>query len=93
MQMIRRRRIRQAYTARKWQILSACFGKPASLRPIEMKKTAPSLRFLITAGGTREYIDPVRFISNASSGRMGYALARAAVRAGHAVTLITAPTA
>ncbi|HOK96218.1 MAG TPA: phosphopantothenoylcysteine decarboxylase [Anaerohalosphaeraceae bacterium] len=58
-----------------------------------MKKTAPSLRFLITAGGTREYIDPVRFISNASSGRMGYALARAAVRAGHAVTLITAPTA
>ena len=38
------------------------------------------------------YIDPVRFISNASSGKMGYALARAAVKAGHAVTLITAPT-
>jgi phosphopantothenoylcysteine decarboxylase/phosphopantothenate--cysteine ligase len=51
------------------------------------------MRFLITAGGTREYIDPVRFISNASSGRMGYALARAALRAGHKVTLITAPTA
>jgi len=51
------------------------------------------MRFLITAGGTREYIDPVRFISNASSGRMGYALARAALRAGHEVTLITAPTA
>jgi phosphopantothenoylcysteine decarboxylase/phosphopantothenate--cysteine ligase len=51
------------------------------------------MRFLITAGGTREYIDPVRFISNASSGRMGYALARAAVKAGHEVTLITAPTA
>ena len=48
--------------------------------------------FLITAGGTREYIDPVRFISNASSGRMGYALARAAIAAGHKVTLISAPT-
>ncbi len=50
------------------------------------------LRILITAGGTREYIDPVRYISNASSGKMGYALARAAVKAGHKVTLITAPT-
>ena len=50
------------------------------------------MRILITAGGTREYIDPVRFISNASSGRMGYALARAAIKAGHTVTLITAPT-
>jgi len=51
------------------------------------------MHILITAGGTREYLDPVRFISNASSGRMGYALAREALRAGHKVTLITAPTA
>ena len=51
------------------------------------------MRILITAGGTREYIDPVRFISNASSGRMGYALARAALKAGHKVILIAAPTA
>lgn len=50
------------------------------------------MHFLITGGGTREYIDPVRFISNASSGRMGYALARAALKAGHKATLITAPT-
>jgi len=50
------------------------------------------MRILITAGGTREYIDPVRFISNASSGRMGYALALAALKAGHKVTLIAAPT-
>jgi phosphopantothenoylcysteine decarboxylase/phosphopantothenate--cysteine ligase len=50
------------------------------------------MHILITAGGTREYIDPVRFISNASSGRMGYALTRAALKAGHKVTLITAPT-
>ncbi|MHC4988662.1 MAG: phosphopantothenoylcysteine decarboxylase domain-containing protein, partial [Planctomycetota bacterium] len=50
------------------------------------------LNILITAGGTREYIDPVRYISNASTGKMGYALARAAIRAGHRVTLVTAPT-
>ena len=50
------------------------------------------MQIVITAGGTREYIDPVRFISNASSGKMGYALARAAIKAGHEVTLITAPT-
>jgi len=49
------------------------------------------MHLLITAGGTREYIDPVRFISNASSGRMGIALARAGLRAGHEVTLILAP--
>lgn len=48
------------------------------------------MHFLITAGGTREYIDPVRFISNASSGRMGYALALAAIKAGHKVTLVSA---
>ncbi len=50
------------------------------------------MHFLITAAGTREYIDPVRFISNASSGKMGYALARAALSEGHKVTLISGPT-
>ena len=48
------------------------------------------MHFLITAGGTREYIDPVRFISNASSGKTGLALAGAALKAGHKVTLIAA---
>ena len=48
------------------------------------------MHFLITAGGTKEYIDPVRFISNASSGKTGIALTRAAINAGHKVTLITA---
>ena len=47
---------------------------------------------LITAGPTREYIDPVRYLSNASSGKMGYALAEAAANAGAAVTLISGPT-
>ena len=50
------------------------------------------LNILITAGGTREYIDPVRFISNASSGKMGFALAKAAVKAGHNVILVAANT-
>jgi phosphopantothenoylcysteine decarboxylase/phosphopantothenate--cysteine ligase len=47
---------------------------------------------LITAGGTREPIDPVRFLGNRSSGRMGYALAAAAERRGARVILISAPT-
>ncbi len=51
------------------------------------------MRILITAGGTREYIDPVRFISNASSGKMGCELARAALKGGHKVIFITTPTA
>jgi len=46
------------------------------------------MRILITAGPTREYIDAVRFISNASSGRMGCVLAAAAAAAGHEVTLL-----
>jgi phosphopantothenoylcysteine decarboxylase/phosphopantothenate--cysteine ligase len=49
------------------------------------------MRFLITAGPTREPIDPVRFLSNRSSGRMGYALAEAALAAGHEVLLISGP--
>lgn len=50
-------------------------------------------RILITAGPTRESIDPVRFISNPSSGKMGYALARAAEMRGGDVTLVTGPSA
>ncbi|MFC5456299.1 phosphopantothenoylcysteine decarboxylase [Prosthecobacter fluviatilis] len=49
------------------------------------------MRLLITAGPTREPIDPVRFLSNRSSGRMGYALAEAAHAAGHEVILISGP--
>ena len=59
---------------------------------IESRVSRIEMRILITAGGTREYIDPVRFISNASSGRMGYALARAVLKAGHKVILVNAPT-
>jgi len=49
------------------------------------------VRFLITAGPTREAIDPVRYISNRSSGKMGYAMAEAAIEAGHTVVLISGP--
>jgi phosphopantothenoylcysteine decarboxylase / phosphopantothenate---cysteine ligase len=48
-------------------------------------------KVVVTAGPTREHIDPVRFISNRSSGKMGFALARAAKNRGAAVTLITGP--
>lgn len=49
------------------------------------------MKFLITAGPTREPIDPVRYLSNRSSGKMGYALAEAALLAGHQVVLVTGP--
>ncbi len=48
-------------------------------------------RVLVTAGPTREAIDPVRYISNHSSGRMGFAVAQAAVEAGAGVTLVCGP--
>jgi phosphopantothenoylcysteine decarboxylase/phosphopantothenate--cysteine ligase len=51
------------------------------------------MKILITAGPTREKIDPVRFISNYSSGKMGYALAEAASKGGHTVTLVSGPVA
>jgi phosphopantothenoylcysteine decarboxylase/phosphopantothenate--cysteine ligase len=47
---------------------------------------------IVTAGPTREYLDPVRFISNRSSGKMGYAIARASLRRGAEVTLISGPS-
>src|SRR5581483_10196034 len=49
------------------------------------------MRILLTAGPTREPIDAVRYIGNRSSGRMGAALAEAAMRAGHSVTLVLGP--
>jgi phosphopantothenoylcysteine decarboxylase/phosphopantothenate--cysteine ligase len=65
------------------ELLEAC---EALLRPPSLK----GLRVLVTAGGTREPIDSVRFVGNRSSGRMGYALAREAARRGAAVTVIAA---
>lgn len=66
------------------------------IEALKFKSVGKSLfgqEILITAGPTREPIDPVRYISNKSSGKMGYALAEAAFCAGAKVTLITGPTA
>ncbi|MEO6244568.1 MAG: phosphopantothenoylcysteine decarboxylase [Opitutaceae bacterium] len=53
----------------------------------------PVFRCLITAGPTREHLDPVRFLSNGSSGKMGYALAAAAVARGWQIDLVSGPVA
>lgn len=60
---------------------------------IENQMDASTIRCLITAGPTREYLDPVRYISNGSSGKMGYALAAAARDRGWAVDLVSGPVA
>lgn len=48
-------------------------------------------RILITSGPTRQYLDPVRYLTNASSGRMGQALAQAAIDGGHSVVIVSGP--
>jgi len=50
------------------------------------------MKILVTAGPTREAIDPIRYLTNRSSGKMGYAIAHAAVHAGHQVLLVSGPT-
>lgn len=59
-----------------------------ALKPKDMK----GIKVLVTAGPTREKIDPVRYISNHSTGKMGYAIARAAMMRGAEVTLVTGKT-
>jgi phosphopantothenoylcysteine decarboxylase / phosphopantothenate---cysteine ligase len=56
-------------------------------------KAPDTVRFLITAGPTREFFDPIRYISNRSSGKMGYAIAGAAAVISSRVTLVSGPTA
>ncbi len=60
---------------------------------LQRRADLAGLRIVVTAGGTREPIDPVRYIGNRSSGKMGYAIAEAAAARGAAVTLISAPSA
>ncbi|MBE5907186.1 MAG: bifunctional phosphopantothenoylcysteine decarboxylase/phosphopantothenate--cysteine ligase CoaBC, partial [Lachnospiraceae bacterium] len=62
------------------------------LKEIACDKDLLGKKILITAGPTREAIDPVRFISNHSTGKMGYAVAKAAMLRGAKVTLVTGPT-
>ena len=63
------------------------------ITPYRGKALKTPKKILITAGPTREMLDPVRFLSNVSTGEMGYALARAAQNKGYQVTLISGPTA
>jgi len=56
-----------------------------------IRPSSRALRIVVTAGPTRERIDPIRFISNRSTGTMGFAIAEEARRRGHAVTLVTGP--
>ncbi len=69
------------------EILAAIIDKLATARPLAGR------RAVVTAGPTLEPIDPVRFISNRSSGKQGYAIARALAAAGADTTLVTGPTA
>lgn len=62
------------------------------LKIIRQQKSLQGRKVLVTAGPTREYLDPVRFLSNRSSGKMGYAIAREASRRGAEVVLISGPT-
>ena len=70
----------------EWEQVREVFLRAVSTGDLEGEKV------LISAGPTREHIDPARFISNRSSGKMGYALARTAYRRGAEVTLVSGPT-
>jgi len=65
----------------------------AVLAEVRRARDLAGVRVLVTAGGTREPIDPVRFIGNASSGKTGYAVAQEAARRGAVVTLVSGPSA
>ncbi len=69
--------------------------KPSSelVQEAPVKSSLQGKKVLVSAGPTREALDPVRYITNRSSGKMGYALAQAALQAGAQVTLVTGPVA
>lgn len=71
----------------EWEQVNEIFQRALSVQDLAGQKV------LVTAGPTREPIDPARFLSNRSSGKMGFALAKAAYRRGAEVILVTGPTA
>ena len=83
-----RRRHRQGPAARPARDLRGLHRGPRPRR--RRRPTSPAARSWSSAGGTREYLDPVRFLGNRSSGLQGYALARAAAARGAEVTLVAA---
>src|SRR5439155_9471156 len=80
---LRLRRTRSSLESRRHRLSRRISARPPG--------KSDRVRFLITAGPTREPIDPVRYVSNRSSGKMGYAIAEAALEAGHEVVLISGP--
>jgi len=68
------------------EIINQVVERLSGKSPLRQRKV------VVTAGPTREYLDPVRYLSNGSSGKMGFALAKAAFRRGAKVTLISGPT-
>ncbi|WP_133128492.1 bifunctional phosphopantothenoylcysteine decarboxylase/phosphopantothenate--cysteine ligase CoaBC [Legionella nagasakiensis] len=73
--------------------MSEMHGIIDALRLYEVRQLLLGKQVMITAGPTQEAIDPIRYISNRSSGKMGYALAQAALMAGAEVTLVSGPSA
>ena len=72
-------------------LMDAVLKRLSEQTPDEKKQDLTGIRILVTAGPTREAVDPVRFITNRSSGRMGYAVAECARRRGAHVTLVSGP--
>lgn len=66
-------------------------GEGGDFHPARNSQQSSSVKILVSAGPTREFVDPVRFLSNRSTGRMGFAVARAGVEAGHEVALVCGP--
>lgn len=75
----------------KGRLPDVCVINACIRRALTAEKDMEGLKVLVTAGPTHEYIDPVRYISNPSSGKMGYALAEAAWYRGAEVTLVSGP--
>jgi phosphopantothenoylcysteine decarboxylase/phosphopantothenate--cysteine ligase len=71
------------------ELVEVCVRVLAGARGPESEQDLAGRRVVISAGGTREHLDPVRFLGNRSSGKQGYALARAALRRGAQVVLVT----
>jgi phosphopantothenoylcysteine decarboxylase/phosphopantothenate--cysteine ligase len=84
-------RVKTPRTESRSKLRSAPPSAAPRSRGLRLRTHPRRLSFLITAGPTREYIDPVRYLSNDSSGRMGFAIANAALRRGHRVTLVHGP--
>src|SRR3569833_1134433 len=81
-------------TLARWaDVIVVAPATTAAVAGLLMRGELQGLRVMVTAGPTREAIDPVRYISNRSSGKMGYAIAEAAAEAGAHVVLVSGPTA